>query len=97
MILTLSPLFIEQPVATRRIAYAYINSWLSVYNDEWCRSVSGQLHEVGHNLNLDHSQEGNDEYGDQSGMMVRTGTLITFISQCFHCLFLNASFSSLLS
>lgn len=32
------------------IAYAYINSALSVYNDEWCTYVSGQLHELGHNL-----------------------------------------------
>ena len=29
------------------IAYAYINSWLSVYNDNWCRYPSAQLHEVG--------------------------------------------------
>jgi hypothetical protein len=29
------------------IAYAYINYWLSVYNDNWCRYPSGQLHEIG--------------------------------------------------
>jgi hypothetical protein len=29
------------------IAYAYINYWLSVYNDEWCRYPSAQLHEIG--------------------------------------------------
>lgn len=29
------------------IAYAYINSWLSVYNDDWCNYVSGQMHEIG--------------------------------------------------
>lgn len=28
------------------IAYAYINSWLSVYNNQWCNYVSGQMHEV---------------------------------------------------
>ena len=28
------------------VAYAYINHWLSVYNDEWCNYVSGQMHEV---------------------------------------------------
>jgi hypothetical protein len=28
------------------IAYAYINSWLSVYNDNWCNYVSAQVHEV---------------------------------------------------
>jgi len=34
------------------IAYAYINSCISVYNDDWCQSPSGLLHEIGHNLNL---------------------------------------------
>jgi hypothetical protein len=29
------------------LAYAYVNSWLSVYNDNWCRYPSAQLHEVG--------------------------------------------------
>ena len=28
-------------------AYAYVNSWLSVYNDIWCQYSSVQLHEVG--------------------------------------------------
>ena len=50
------------------IAYAYVNSWLSVYNNEWCNYVSGQMHEIGHNLNLAHSGE-NAEYDDQSGMV----------------------------
>lgn len=50
------------------IAYAYINSWLSVYNDNWCNYPSGQMHEIGHNLGLAHSGEG-ATYDDQSGMM----------------------------
>jgi hypothetical protein len=29
------------------LAYAYVNYWLSVYNDEWCRYPSAQLHEIG--------------------------------------------------
>jgi hypothetical protein len=29
------------------LAYAYVNHWLSVYNDEWCQSPSVQLHEIG--------------------------------------------------
>jgi hypothetical protein len=31
------------------IAYAYVNSWMSVYNNQWCRYLSAQMHEVGHN------------------------------------------------
>jgi hypothetical protein len=50
------------------IAYAYINSWLSVYNNGWCNYPSGQMHEIGHNLNLAHSGE-SASYDDQSGMM----------------------------
>eukprot|EP00592_Proboscia_alata_P016471 CAMPEP_0194392704 /NCGR_PEP_ID=MMETSP0174-20130528/122887_1 /TAXON_ID=216777 /ORGANISM="Proboscia alata, Strain PI-D3" /LENGTH=390 /DNA_ID=CAMNT_0039188301 /DNA_START=156 /DNA_END=1325 /DNA_ORIENTATION=- len=50
------------------IAYAYINSYLSVYNDKWCNYPSGQVHEVGHNLGLAHSGE-SSAYDDTSGMM----------------------------
>ena len=41
------------PAATMSgIAYAYINSWNSVYSNQWCTYVSAQMHEIGHNLNL---------------------------------------------
>ncbi len=32
------------------VAYAFVNQWLSVYNDEWCTSPSAQIHEIGHNI-----------------------------------------------
>ena len=60
----------------RTTAYAYINHWLSVYDDTWCHSVSGQMHEIGHNLGLAHSGEGNSEYADTSGM-VSDGSILT--------------------
>eukprot|EP00547_Thalassionema_nitzschioides_P015415 CAMPEP_0194239802 /NCGR_PEP_ID=MMETSP0158-20130606/6152_1 /TAXON_ID=33649 /ORGANISM="Thalassionema nitzschioides, Strain L26-B" /LENGTH=506 /DNA_ID=CAMNT_0038974361 /DNA_START=68 /DNA_END=1585 /DNA_ORIENTATION=+ len=50
------------------IAYAYVNHWLSVYNNNWCNYVSGLMHEIGHNLGLAHSGEA-QAYDDQSGMM----------------------------
>jgi hypothetical protein len=40
------------------IAYAYINHWLSVYNNLWCNYPSAQLHEIGHNIVLAHAGEG---------------------------------------
>ena len=29
------------------ISYASVNSWMSVFNDKWCQSYSGQMHEIG--------------------------------------------------
>lgn len=56
---------------TSWIAFAYTNRWDSYYNDHWCQSVSAQMHEVGHNLGLSHSGEGDEAiYGDEVGMMV---------------------------
>lgn len=53
------------PNSMSGIAYAYMNSWMSVYANDWCNYLSTQLHEVGHNLNLGHAGEGAAEYGDQ--------------------------------
>lgn len=33
----------------------FVDSWLSVYKDEWCNSLSASMHEVSHNLGLDHA------------------------------------------
>ena len=46
-----------------------MNGYKSVYNDIACGQVSTQIHEVGHNLNLNHSGKGSEEYGDKSCMM----------------------------
>jgi len=55
------------------LAYAYLNHWRSVYNDNWCSSISTLAHETGHNLNLGHSGEivnaGLSAYADEIGYM----------------------------
>jgi len=56
-------------VSSGWIAYAYINDYISVYNNDWCKYVSGQMHEIGHNLGLLHSGKDGSQYADQSGMM----------------------------
>ena len=53
----------------RWIAFAYMNSYLSVYNDDNIVYISNQVHETGHNLGLMHSNHGEQKYGDQSGTM----------------------------
>ena len=51
------------------VGYAYYNNWLSVFNNQWCTSVSLQMHEIGHSLNLGHSNENRATYEDGSGVM----------------------------
>mmetsp|Transcript_22863 Transcript_22863/g.53988 ORF Transcript_22863/g.53988 Transcript_22863/m.53988 type:complete len:722 (-) Transcript_22863:213-2378(-) len=51
------------------VAYAYVNSWLAVFNDGFCESLTTQVHEIGHNLGLAHAGKDNISYGDKSGMM----------------------------
>lgn len=50
-------------------AVGYVNNKLSVYSAEVCGRASWQMHEVGHNLNLDHSGEDGNEYADRTGAM----------------------------
>ena len=51
-------------------AYAYVNSWLSVYQGKYYKMVGVQMHEIGHNFNLAHSG-GLDgrTYTDHTGLM----------------------------
>jgi hypothetical protein len=60
------------------LAYAYFNGWRSVYNDKWGGSLSALMHEVGHNLNLNHAGRGSQNYGDVTGRCLK---------KAFHVLF----------
>lgn len=71
------------------LGYAYVNHWLSVFNNEWCSSISTLAHELGHNLNLGHSgQPRTDgsivEYGDQLGYMGYGYNLDDTPEMCFN-------------
>ena len=50
-------------------AYAYIGTQFSYYSDFHVRDAMIQMHEIGHNLGLQHSGQGHEEYGDSSGYM----------------------------
>jgi len=51
-------------------AYSYVNSWRSVFADGYWWMVMVQVHEIGHNLNLAHSGEGTNAYGDWTGKLL---------------------------
>ena len=51
------------------LAYALVNHPRSVFNHFWCGLFSATMHEGGHNLGLLHSSQGEEEYGDVTGMM----------------------------
>jgi hypothetical protein len=66
-------------------AYGYLNYYRTVYNDKWGGYYSVPMHEIGHNLALQHSSEGSPSgYGDQSGMMGYSYSEIGAPSMCFN-------------
>jgi len=51
-------------------AYAYINSWMSVYQSNYYYMPGVQIHELGHNFGLAHSGGMNNQaYTDHTGLM----------------------------
>ena len=50
-------------------AYAYVNSWLSLYQGGYYKMTGVQVHELGHNLNLAHSGLGGGPYNDHTCMV----------------------------
>ena len=57
------------------IAYGYSFDWLTVYSDEQVTYPGVVMHEIGHNLGLEHSAKGKNEYGDEVGIMGYGNTL----------------------
>lgn len=61
-------------VRERWYAYGYLNWYRTVFNNEWAGYYSVGAHEIGHNLMLQHSSEGDSSgYGDQSGKLAGAG------------------------
>jgi hypothetical protein len=51
------------------LAYGYVGGTVTVFKDLWAGRVSALIHEVGHNMMLNHAGLGNEEYGDMTGYM----------------------------
>lgn len=66
------------------VAYAFVNSWNSVFNNEFCNYVSVQMHEIGHNLRFAHSGQDDNIYGDVTGGMGGTEDLVNKPISCFN-------------
>jgi len=70
------------------IAYAYVNHYLSVYNNEWCTYPSVGLHEIGHNLNLGHSGDydvDGDVVGESFIQNLNMNVFYSWYSKSFTC------------
>ena len=65
-------------------AYSYINHWLSVYQNTYASNVMVQMHELGHNLGMYHSGEGNSSYLDHTCMMGNSQFADDAPIQCFN-------------
>merc|ERR1719343_558720 len=66
------------------LAYAYADSYLSVFNDERCVYPSYQMHELGHNLNHGHSGIEGNTYGDKSCLMGYSYSYDNWPQMCFN-------------
>jgi hypothetical protein len=66
VMICLPPGTLYQGTKSKWYAYSYLNWYRTVYNDEWCGYYSVPMHELGHNLALQHSNEASTFYGDQT-------------------------------
>ena len=64
-------------------AYAYIDHWISVYNDAWSIYPSVHMHEIGHNIGLSHSHD-ETSYGDGSCLMGASPEITNGPRKCFN-------------
>jgi len=52
----------QNPGKLRWSALGIINSYVSLFNNDWCMSASAKMREIGHNLGFTHSQQAGSRY-----------------------------------
>jgi Gametolysin peptidase M11 len=65
-------------------ASAGINHWRAQFNNDWCTSLSGVMHELGHTLGLTHANENGIAYADSTGYMAAGWTDSAWPRKCFN-------------
>lgn len=65
-------------------ASAGVNHWRAQFNNDWCTSLSGNMHEIGHTLGLLHSNADGVMYADRSGYMGSGYTDAAWPRKCFN-------------
>jgi Gametolysin peptidase M11 len=65
-------------------ASAGVNHWRAQFNNDWCTSLSGTMHELGHTMGLLHAKADGVEYADRSGYMGSGYTSSTFPRKGFN-------------
>jgi Gametolysin peptidase M11 len=66
-------------------ASAGVGHWRAQFNSDWCTSLSGTMHELGHTLGLLHSNAADGTlYADRSGYMGSGYTNATWPRKCFN-------------
>jgi len=77
-------MFCEPPGTGSWLASAVVNSWRNNFNNNWCLSLSANMHEMGHNIGNLHSGLGTDEYGDITGYMGYGSSYQDAPQKCFN-------------
>lgn len=65
-------------------ASAGVNHWRAQFNNDWCTSLSGIVHELGHTMGLLHANAGGVDYADRSGYMGSGYTNSPWPRKCFN-------------
>jgi Gametolysin peptidase M11 len=65
-------------------ASAGVNHWRAQFNNDWCTSLSGTMHELGHTMGLLHARDNGVEYADRTGYMGSGYPSSTFPKKAFN-------------